>query len=71
MAIAMVRGMQNGSISLPTSVAACGIISLCSPISSLMCLPLAKHYFGYSDPKSGKDRTPAWVWQNHTQMYRQ
>lgn len=22
---------------------------------------IAKHYFGYSDPKSGKDRTPAWV----------
>jgi beta-glucosidase len=21
----------------------------------------AKHYFGYSDPKSGKDRTPAWI----------
>lgn len=28
-----------------------------------------KHFIGYSDPKSGKDRSPAWV--QHQQQQRQ
>jgi beta-glucosidase len=32
--------------------------NLSSPTSVAACM---KHYMGYPDPKSGKDRTPAWV----------
>eukprot|EP01133_Synstelium_polycarpum_P007857 gene7857-9222_t len=39
------------------------------PISAPYVVSTAKHFFGYSDPVSGKDRTPAWIPERMLRRY--
>eukprot|EP01132_Coremiostelium_polycephalum_P002396 gene2396-2963_t len=39
------------------------------PINSPSTVCSAKHFFGYSDPHSGKDRTPAWIPERQLRRY--
>eukprot|EP01113_Clastostelium_recurvatum_P003274 TRINITY_DN11422_c0_g1_i2.p1 TRINITY_DN11422_c0_g1~~TRINITY_DN11422_c0_g1_i2.p1 ORF type:complete len:775 (-),score=174.09 TRINITY_DN11422_c0_g1_i2:15-2036(-) len=58
---AMIRGMQNFTGTMKTAPYATHAQPRQDGDPFLPMAACAKHYFGYSDPKSGKDRTPAWI----------
>jgi len=57
MGAAAVRGFQGGNNSFD------------GPINGPSTVCTAKHYFGYSDPESGKDRTSAWIPERMLRRY--
>ncbi|KAM9953761.1 hypothetical protein ACTFIW_007128 [Dictyostelium discoideum] len=57
MGAAAVRGFQGGNNSFD------------GPINAPSAVCTAKHYFGYSDPTSGKDRTAAWIPERMLRRY--
>ncbi|EGC34619.1 beta glucosidase [Dictyostelium purpureum] len=57
MGAAAVRGFQGGNNSFD------------NPIKTPSAVATAKHYFGYSDPTSGKDRTAAWLPERMLRRY--
>lgn len=54
MGAAMIKGMQG----FPADLS-----------SDLRVAACMKHFFGYSDPRNGHDRSPAWIPERYLQMY--